>query len=98
MIMMHVKAVLEIMIRIIVMLIQILVLIYHLCGFSSAVLKSHELLTVCNLIKVKEAEAINTSWRQYFVETFISAISQLDAQRFCFTIHLLHTRGCVMQF
>jgi len=44
-----VKAVLEIVIRIIVMLVKILVLIYHLCGFSSNILKFHELLTICNL-------------------------------------------------
>jgi len=52
--MMHVKAVLEIVIIVIViviiiMLVNILFLICHLGRFSSDILKSHGLLTICNL-------------------------------------------------
>jgi len=64
------------------MLVQILVLIYHLCGFSSAVLKSHELLAVCNLIKMKETETFNNSWRQYFVQTVCFFTCVLDTAVF----------------
>jgi len=70
------------------MRVQILVIISHLCGFSSATLKSHELLTLCNLIKT-EAETISTSWRQYYVEKFISVINNLMNK-----IFVLHASTC----
>jgi hypothetical protein len=66
---------LEIMIRIIVTLAKVL-FIYHPCGFSSDILKSHELLTICNLIyntRVKETETISTSWKQHFAEMVVSS-------------------------
>lgn len=69
------------MIKIIVVLENILVLIYHLYGFSSDILKYHELLTICNLIyntRLKEAEKSSNFWRQDFAETVCFFTCVLD--------------------
>jgi len=91
--MMHVKTLLKI-IRIIVMVAQVLVLIYRLCGFSSDILKSHELLKICNLIyytRLKEAEKISTSWRKHFAETVFFSTCVLDTIVFIYVV--LHNKN-----